>query len=562
MSDAVDLLTFTYQIIIQKIKDADPPKKGKIFNLIEEQNTDTLIVLESNLEDIIRELPMYKNEITILHKSKVILSLCEAEKVTLEQALKCIECLEYLKNEECKADLSACVDDFICNLDITISEATLEELFEWTKIVKSIPNSLGGHESFLPMLSTRLKSLLWSKIPTETISKAIDLAETLLKCRVFKDIEFHDIIDIISDHCIDFIENENDLLDIGKLQGNKPETDIEGTKKLLGILKNFEISNKILKSRLEELETKYGSIQADQPQEEIRLNEVKFLTEFQLTDKILYSHNDPVSQISTCVRLGFLNSGIPVAVKIYTVADQSKLVIYDVEINALKALANQKKCFLQYYGAVCAENSLYIITEPCERSLFDDIIIREKEHRPYTLDERLIIMNDLLEGFAFMTFKKINHQDIKPQNIMFTSSGNVKIIDFNVVILTEDVENTTAQPCEYAIQGTKSWMSPEVLEGFLANTSQGQQKKFTFKLSKSDVFSLGLVFLKLFTFEDLTGKNMRKSNEELQNVVKTKVNDEASRNLISKMLAVDPSKRPSFRKALGELPGRTTKAMQ
>jgi hypothetical protein len=118
MSDAVDLLTFTYQTVIQKIKDADPPKKGKIFNLIEEQNTDTLLALQPNLEDIIRELPIFKNEITILHKCKVILSLCEAEMVTLAQAVKCIECLEYLKNEECKADLSACVDDFICNLDI------------------------------------------------------------------------------------------------------------------------------------------------------------------------------------------------------------------------------------------------------------------------------------------------------------------------------------------------------------------------------------------------------------------------------------------------------------
>ncbi|OMJ88967.1 hypothetical protein SteCoe_8977 [Stentor coeruleus] len=562
MLDAVDLLTFTYQIIIQKIKDADPPKKGKIYNLIEEQNADTLIAMELNLEDIIRELPSYKNDIHILHRSKVILSLCEAEKLTLSQASKCIEYLEYLKNEECKADLPACVDDFVCNLDITISEASLEELFEWTKLIKSIPSSLGGHDTFLPMLSTRLKSLLWSKMPTETISKAIDLAETLLQCRVFKDIEFHDIIDIVSDHCIDFIENENDLLDREKLQEPQCEPDIESTKKLLGILKNFEISNKILKARLEELETRFGSIQADQPQEEIRLNEVKLLAEFHLTDKILYNHNDPINQTSTCVRFGTLNSGIPVAVKIYTVTDQSKLGIYDIEINALKALSNQKKCFLQYYGAICAENSLYIITEPCEKSLFDDIIIRQKEQRPYTLDERLIIMNDLLEGFAFMTFKKIHHQDIKPQNIMFTSSGCVKIIDFNVVILTEDVENTTAQPCEYAIQGTKSWMSPEVLDAFLANTSQGQQKKLTYKLSKSDVFSLGLVFLKLFTFEDLTGKNMGKANDELQRIVRNKVNDEASRNLISKMLAVDPGKRPSFRKALGELPGRTTKAMQ
>lgn len=559
MSELIDLLTFTYQNLVQKIQSAGPAKKGKVSGLIDELNIDALIGLEGRMREVISELPTCHNELVFLQKAKVVIGVCETEKVTLAQAAKCIEYLCELKSAERRLDSGVCVEDFISNLDMTISEASLDELFEWAKLIKTIPPGLGSHDAFIPILSIRLKSLIWNKMPTETMDGCLELAQTLLRCTAYKDLELNDLIDIIVDHCVDFIENINDYFEIEKLQGIQVQPNEDGTKRLLGILKNLEIVNKDLKNRLVELENKYGSVEAQRPNEEIRMNEIKLLTEFRLLDKIMYNHNDPVKRSSTCVRGGVLSSGIQVAVKIYSVPDKSELIKFEPEINALKILSNQKKCFLQYYGAVVNELNLYIITEVCDRTLYDDMVVRQRETRAYSYDERNTIMNDLLEGFAYMNCKKIYHQDIKPQNIMLTTTNVVKIIDFNVVIQTDDVETTTGVTNEHTIQGTKSWMSPEIFEVFMTNTTQNLQRRLTFKLSKSDVFSLGLVFLKLYTFEDLTGKNAREANEELQKIVDSRVNDEASRNLIKKMVSLDPNQRPSFRKALGMLPGKTTR---
>ena len=90
----------------------------------------------------------------------------------------------------------------------------------------------------------------------------------------------------------------------------------------------------------------------------------------------------------------------------------------------------------------------------------------------------------------------IIHRDIKPGNIMLTQSGTVKVVDFGLARLTVPepevgVDTPTAQWVEPAtkpgsIIGTIGYMSPEQVEGRRAD-------------SRSDVFSLGVVFYVLLT---------------------------------------------------------------
>ncbi|MBW2993022.1 serine/threonine protein kinase [Candidatus Woesearchaeota archaeon] len=77
----------------------------------------------------------------------------------------------------------------------------------------------------------------------------------------------------------------------------------------------------------------------------------------------------------------------------------------------------------------------------------------------------------------------IIHRDIKPGNIRIASDRTTKIIDFGISELKKaDVTNITGG----GLVGTPLYMSPEQINGEEINT-------------KTDVFSLGLVFYKLLT---------------------------------------------------------------
>jgi len=85
----------------------------------------------------------------------------------------------------------------------------------------------------------------------------------------------------------------------------------------------------------------------------------------------------------------------------------------------------------------------------------------------------------------------IIHRDIKPDNIMLSKTGVVKILDFGLAKLAEHVlPDFEASGASGTISGTLSgtlpYMSPELLRGELAS-------------SASDVFSFGSVLYELFT---------------------------------------------------------------
>jgi hypothetical protein len=78
-------------------------------------------------------------------------------------------------------------------------------------------------------------------MPAETMLANINLANILLQCTIFKDLELNDILEIAVDGCLDFVESINDYHGIEKSQGNAVTPDTEGSSKLLGILKKSKL---------------------------------------------------------------------------------------------------------------------------------------------------------------------------------------------------------------------------------------------------------------------------------------------------------------------------------
>jgi len=89
----------------------------------------------------------------------------------------------------------------------------------------------------------------------------------------------------------------------------------------------------------------------------------------------------------------------------------------------------------------------------------------------------------VLKGLAYAHYKSVIHRDIKPDNILVSTKGQVKISDFGLAAI-EDAPKLTRQG---AVVGTPAYMSPEQVTGAVID-------------QRSDLFSLGASF-----YETLTG---------------------------------------------------------
>lgn len=98
------------------------------------------------------------------------------------------------------------------------------------------------------------------------------------------------------------------------------------------------------------------------------------------------------------------------------------------------------------------------------------------------LPDRVRILAQIAEGLGYAHTKGVVHRDVKPANIMVTTSGQVKILDFGLARVATR-ETITRRG---VILGTPDYMSPEQAMG------KGVDPR-------SDVFSAGAVFYELLT---------------------------------------------------------------
>ena len=238
--------------------------------------------------------------------------------------------------------------------------------------------------------------------------------------------------------------------------------------------------------------------------------------------------------------------GHPVAIKMYqAISPDANFNDVEKEIRCyqyLTRLATKDNCFLSYYGSYVNGSSLNLVMDFYEKDLMR--VITEKASQKYELNEltAMTICIKLLTSFSEMEGLGIFHGDIKPHNILTDDFWNMKIIDFSVSVMksSELIESTGVNP----VQGTAGYMAPEV-EALVA---QGKDRGI-FSPEKSDVFSLGLVFLQLLTFKKLEDLNTYAKNAELMRMVNSLRYDWA-KQLLFVMLSADLTMRPRFRQCL------------
>ncbi|WP_116113324.1 Stk1 family PASTA domain-containing Ser/Thr kinase [Austwickia chelonae] len=97
--------------------------------------------------------------------------------------------------------------------------------------------------------------------------------------------------------------------------------------------------------------------------------------------------------------------------------------------------------------------------------------------------EALRILRQILAALASAHLAEIVHRDVKPENVLISDNGDVKVADFG---LARTVNSVTAGTTGSTILGTVSYLAPEQVEHGIATP-------------RSDVYAAGLVFYEMLT---------------------------------------------------------------
>lgn len=178
--------------------------------------------------------------------------------------------------------------------------------------------------------------------------------------------------------------------------------------------------------------------------------------------------------------------------------------------------------------------SAYLVMELVPGQPLSTIIERERVLSP---DRTLSIISQTAKALAAAHVQGLVHRDVKPGNILMLPDGRVKITDFGIARIADQVPLTATGQ----VMGTAQYLAPEQATGQQATGS-------------SDIYALGVI-----GYELLAGRRPFTGESQIA-IALAQVNDTPPplpesipvpvRSLIMSMLAKDPADRPSDADAL------------
>jgi len=211
------------------------------------------------------------------------------------------------------------------------------------------------------------------------------------------------------------------------------------------------------------------------------------------------------------------------------------------EINILKNLDHPN--IIKVYEFYQSEKYVYIINELCTGGeLFDKIV----DVKFFSENVASNIMRQLLSAVAYCHENGVIHRDLKPENILIENSEekdkeffHIKVIDFGTCEILKKKKLTEQI-------GTSFYIAPEVIKNSYNE--------------KCDLWSCGVIlYILLCGSPPFYGKNEKEifkkiieGNFTFRHKIWNKISTEA-KNLVLKLLKVNPDKRLSAKEALEDI---------
>jgi len=157
------------------------------------------------------------------------------------------------------------------------------------------------------------------------------------------------------------------------------------------------------------------------------------------------------------------------------------------EAQAAAALDHPNICAIHEVGEV--DGRAFIVMQYVE----GETLAARIHRKPLELKEALGFAVPMADALAEAHSRGIIHRDIKPQNVMITARGQVKILDFGLAkvvadrgVLDGEAETQSLLTEAGVIVGTVPYMSPEQVKGEALD-------------ARSDIFSFGTVLYEMIS---------------------------------------------------------------
>ncbi|KRL57317.1 Stk1 family PASTA domain-containing Ser/Thr kinase [Furfurilactobacillus rossiae] len=111
-----------------------------------------------------------------------------------------------------------------------------------------------------------------------------------------------------------------------------------------------------------------------------------------------------------------------------------------------------------------------------------DLKMYIRNHFPIPYPTVVNLMQQILDGVRIAHEHGIIHRDLKPQNVLVDQSGQLKISDFGIAVISSESSMTQTN----TVLGSVHYLSPEQARGGMAS-------------KKSDIYSLGIILYEMLT---------------------------------------------------------------
>jgi serine/threonine protein kinase/cytochrome c-type biogenesis protein CcmH/NrfG len=220
----------------------------------------------------------------------------------------------------------------------------------------------------------------------------------------------------------------------------------------------------------------------------------------------------------------------PVALKIFPNFSLSKSEEKETLLNEARAASSLNHPNIVTIYDIGEDNGFsFIVMEYIEGKSLRKLL----DSGPLPIKESLKISTEICESICVAHNQNVLHLDIKPENIMRTENGDIRILDFGLAKL----KHMNMIPKKNTISGTIEYMSPERFQG-----ENGDKQ--------SDIFAIGIIMYEMVTgthpFDDKHQAaiiyNILNSTPIPSNTINPQIPNKLN-NIIEKMLDKNKDKR-------------------